>query len=97
MSAHPKAIDDFRANLQNLIMGAPQEFIMKMDEFGFADYPDARCQTVMVLWDCCQWHHPSAVSSQELLPMELRPKSSASCRGKQLKQNSLHGVTKHKK
>jgi hypothetical protein len=44
----PQAIDDFDANIRTLIIDVPRAFVFNMDESGFADYPDARRETVVV-------------------------------------------------
>jgi hypothetical protein len=46
--ADPQAIDDFYANIRTLIIDVPRAFVFNMDESGFADYPDARRETVVV-------------------------------------------------
>jgi hypothetical protein len=46
--ADPQAIDDLYANIPTLIIDIPRAIIVNMDESVFADYPDARRETVVV-------------------------------------------------
>jgi hypothetical protein len=46
--ADPHAINDFYTNIRTLLMGIPRAFVVNMDESGFADYSDARRETVVV-------------------------------------------------